>query len=295
MVQRGTGGPDRILLALHRQGLVMTESVTQRTASRPLTASVLFAVTAICWAYLILLRWNTGDMSATGPMNDMGATGVGRPAFSMPMTSSWTAGDIVLMWTMWAVMMAAMMTPSAMPMIHAYNATIQPGSDNQGSTPLFVAGYLLAWSGFAAVATAAQWGLHDVALVDSMGVSTDRWVAGAVLLIAGAYQFTGAKDACLGRCRTPLGFLLSEWRPGRRGALAMGIHHGSLCIGCCWALMALLFVLGVMNLWWIATVATIVLIEKTTRSSAVPRVIGLVLLVWAALVLIGVVEMGASK
>ena len=95
-----------------------------------------------------------------------------------------------------------------------------------------------------------------------MGSSTSRWIAGPVLVVAGVYQFTSLKNACLGKCRTPLGFLLSEWRAGRRGAFVMGVHHGSLCIGCCWALMALLFVLGVMNLWWIIGISLFVLAEK---------------------------------
>ena len=128
--------------------------------------------------------------------------------------------------------------------------------------------------------------------MNAMGVSTTRWLAGAILLAAGLYQFSQVKEACLGKCRTPLGFLLSEWRPGRNGAFFMGIHHGSLCIGCCWALMALLFVLGVMNLWWIAAVAAVVLLEKFTRSTALPKVFGAALVVWATFVLTGITEMG---
>jgi predicted metal-binding membrane protein len=159
---------------------------------------------------------------------------------------------------------------------------------------LFVGGYLLAWSGFAAVAAGAQWLLHDAALVDAMGTSTSRWVAGPVLVLAGAYQFSSLKNACLGKCRTPLGFLLSEWRSGRSGAVTMGVHHGTLCIGCCWALMALLFVLGVMNLWWIVLVATVVLIEKITRSTALPKAIGVLLIAWGAVVVAGLVEAGVS-
>ena len=115
-----------------------------------------------------------------------------------------------------------------------------------------------------------------------------------MLVLAGVYQFSSLKNACLGKCRTPLGFLLSEWRSGRSGALAMGVHHGSLCIGCCWALMALLFVLGVMNLWWIVLVATVVLVEKVTRTTALPRAIGVMLVTWGAAVVAGLVETGVS-
>lgn len=285
----------------------MTTSIRLRPASSRLsTAAVLLLITAACWAYLFALRSEMGDMSAVADMPDMGAvSGMGemetaRSILAMPMTSAWTAGDFVLMWTMWAVMMAAMMIPSASPMIQAYSKTVNSAATSRspsalsGSTNLFVVGYLIAWSGFAALATTAQWALHDATLVDAMGTSTSRWISGAVLFTAGAYQFSKIKDACLGKCRTPLGFLLSEWRSGRRGALAMGLHHGTLCIGCCWALMALLFVLGVMNLWWIALVATVVLVEKVTRSTMLPRVLGVALISWSVLIMTGLVETGVS-
>ncbi len=274
----------------------MTTSLTQRPSSRRgLTATVLLTITAACWAYLFFLRAEMGDLSAMADMSAMNVTQSGRARFAMPMTSAWTTGDIVLMWTMWAVMMAAMMIPSATPMIHAYDTTVRSHLGFQGSIPLFVAGYLGIWGGFAAVATATQWWLHDAALVDAMGVATSRWIAGPVLFAAGVYQFSGVKDACLRTCRTPLGFLLNEWRSGRRGALVMGLHHGMLCIGCCWALMALLFVLGVMNLWWIAAVATVVLIEKATRNAALPRILGVALIAWGAVVSAGLVDMGAAS
>lgn len=254
-------------------------------------ATALVGVTAACWAYLLFLRGSMEDMAPAMAMAGMGTMDDSTSLFAMPMTSAWTAPDAVLMWTMWAVMMAAMMVPSALPMVQGYAITVRSGSEHvRGSTPLFVAGYVVAWSGFALLATVAQWALHDAALVDATGAATDRWLAGTLLAAAGAYQFTPLKDACLGRCRAPLGFLLNEWRGGRRGAVAMGVHHGSLCIGCCWALMALLFVLGVMNLWWIAVVATVVLIEKITRSAAIPRLVGAGLTTWGVLVLAGLIE-----
>src|SRR5680860_408922 len=225
--------------------------------------AALAAVTALCWAYLF---------TVAAAMDSMGS------ALAMPMTSAWTSGDLALMWTMWAVMMAAMMLPSAAPMVTAYATTIDsPRAGLRGSTPAFIAGYVAVWSGFALLATLVQWALHDLALVDAMGSSTSRWLGGSVLLAAGAYQFTDLKRSMLGRCRAPLGFLLNAWRDGRRGALAMGLHHGLLCTGCCWGLMALLFVLGVMNLRWVALLATVVLVEKVTRSPRVPQVVGSVL------------------
>ncbi|MGI8792520.1 MAG: DUF2182 domain-containing protein [Acidimicrobiales bacterium] len=199
------------------------------------------------------------------------------------MTSSWTGGDVALMWTMWSVMMAGMMLPSASPMISAYSTTVRSGTPGiDGSTSLFVAGYLATWSSFAVVATGAQWVLHDAALLSPMGVSTSRWLGGLLLLGAGAYQFTPAKDACLRQCRTPLSFLLNEWRNGGRGALVMGMRHGAVCVRCYWTLMALLFVLGVMNLWWIALVAAVVLLEKLVPSDAITRVLGGSLVLWGA-------------
>ena len=275
----------------------MTAPAVGPTRPRIPTIGVgLLTVTAGCWGYLFFLRAEMGGMGPSTGMGQMDGTGVmdgARSAFAMPMTSAWTAQDTALMWTMWAVMMAAMMIPSALPMVRAYATTVRSGSmHGQGSTTLFVTGYVAAWSGFALLATIAQWALHDAALVDAMGAATNRWLAGPVLVAAGLYQFTPLKEACLGRCRAPLGFLLAAWRPGRRGAAAMGIHHGSLCIGCCWALMALLFVLGVMNLWWIALVATVVLIEKVTRNRLLPHAIGAALGTWGALVLTGVVQLG---
>ena len=234
----------------------------------------LVAVTIACWAYLVLLAARMGSMSSP---------------LAMPMTAAWTGADVVLMWTMWAMMMAGMMLPSAAPMITAYARTLSAGRAGiHGSTPVFAGAYLAVWGVFGALATGAQWVLHDAALVNAMGTSQSRWLGGLILVGAGAYQFTGLKDACLRQCRTPLGFLLSEWRPGTRGAFIMGIRHGFACTGCCWALMAMLFVLGVMNLWWIALVAAVVFLEKVVRSDALTRALGWFLAIWGAALIIGV-------
>lgn len=245
----------------------MAATVTRARAGSKLFVPVaLVAITALSWAYLLLLSSRMGDMHSP---------------LAMPMTAAWTGADAALMFTMWSVMMAAMMLPSASPMVIAYDTTVRSDRTHLvGSTPLFVVGYLAAWTGFAAIATVAQWLLHDIALVDAMGVSTSRWLGGGLLVGAGVYQFTQVKDACVSKCRAPLGFLLTSWRSGRGGAVLMGLHHGTLCIGCCWALMALLFVLGVMNLWWIAAVAAVILLEKVVRSDLLSRLLGAVLLVW---------------
>lgn len=225
-------------------------------------------VTVVAWAYLILLSVRMGDMHSP---------------LAMPMTSTWTRQDVVLMGTMWAVMMAGTMLPSAAPMISAYAATAGSNATGlRGSTPSFVAGYLAVWAGFGAVATAAQWVLHDLALVDVMGSSTSDRLGGALLIGAGAYQFTGLKNTCLRQCRSPLAFLLNEWRDGRRGAIVMGVRHGAFCVGCCWALMALVFVLGVVNLWWIALITAVVLVEKVIPVHVFTRLLGVGLLAWGA-------------
>lgn len=244
-----------------------------RATTRRAVTVALVVITVLSWAYLVLLSAHMSDM---------------RSPFAMPMTSSWTGGDVALMWTMWSVMMAGMMLPSAAPMISAYSTTARSGTPGlHGSTTLFVAGYLAMWSSFAVVATGAQWALHDAALVSPMGVSTSRWLGGLLLAGAGAYQFTAAKHACLRQCRTPLSFLLNQWRNGGRGAIVMGMRHGAVCVGCCWALMALLFVLGVMNLWWIALVAAVVLLEKLVPSDAITRVLGGSLIAWGAALMLG--------
>jgi len=236
--------------------------------------TALIVIIGLSWAYLVFLSFRMSEM--------------GSP-FAMPMTSAWTGQQVVLMWTMWSVMMAGMMLPSAAPMISAYSRTIHSGTRGlHGSTVMFVAGYLATWSGFAVLATAAQWVLHDAALVNTMGASTSRWLGGALLLVAGAYQFTGSKQACLRQCRSPVGFLMTFWRNGRAGALILGMHHGVVCVGCCWALMAVLFVLGVMNLWWIALLAAGVLLEKLIPNRAITWTLGAGLAVWGAGLLIGI-------
>jgi predicted metal-binding membrane protein len=186
-------------------------------------------------------------------------------AMAMPQMQGWSLAEALLLFAMWAVMMVAMMVPAAAPMILMF-VTINRHRQAQQSptvpTAIFVAGYVLVWTGFSAVAAAAQWGLHAVALLSPTMVSTSPYLGGALLIAAGLFQWTPLKRACLTGCRSPLSFLMSEWRDGRGGALAMGFRHGAYCLGCCWLLMALLFVGGVMNLLWVAAIAGFVLAEK---------------------------------
>ncbi|MFV2000061.1 MAG: DUF2182 domain-containing protein [Acidimicrobiia bacterium] len=233
----------------------------------------LVGFTAASWLYLAFVATQMGDMSSV---------------LSMPMTAAWTPVQAGLMVAMWAVMMAAMMLPSAVPMVLAYDRMDRASSgDGGGSTALFITGYIVVWGAFAAVAAGLQWMLHTVALVNGMGVVTQGWFAGGLLIGAGAVQFSPGKMRSLAACRTPMGFLMTSWREGRAGALRMGLHHGRLCLGCCWSLMILLFVLGVMNLAWVAVLAIFVLVEKVAyKGEVISRFGGLVLMLWGVVVVL---------
>jgi predicted metal-binding membrane protein len=197
-------------------------------------------------------------------------------------TNPWRAADLLASLSMWAVMMVAMMIPSASPMILAY-ATVNRAR-REKSLPyvpatFFVAGYLAVWTAFSILATAAQGALRSAALLSPMMVGSSRILGQILLIAAGVFQWTPLKNACLRHCRSPLGFILTEWRDGRAGAFRMGWRHGLFCVGCCWLLMALLFVVGVMNLWWVAAVAAFVLIEKVTPAGPlVARIAGLLMI-----------------
>jgi len=190
--------------------------------------------------------------------------GAGVP---MSMNPVWTPGYALLNLVMWWVMMIAMMTPSAAPMLLLYVAVKRMGPEGHRTvwlSLLFLGGYLLAWAGFSLIATLLQWQIERFDL--SMGAMmpiTSPVLGGAVLVMVGVYQFTGVKEACLTHCRSPGAFLADHNRPGAAGALRLGLLHGGYCLGCCWALMALLFVGGIMNLYWIAGLALYVLAEKT--------------------------------
>ena len=215
-------------------------------ARQPVRTAGILAVSVIGWAFL---AWIAVDMSH--PLAQL----------AMPVSSNWSAASVLAICFMWALMMAAMMLPSALPMILTF-VKLGRRSGEQARGRSFVAAYLMVWFAFSAGATAAQWALQALGWVNPMIVSTSALLSGLLLLIAGVYQFSRLKQICLSRCRTPLGFLLGEWRAGVYGAFVMGLRHGMFCVGCCWALMALLFVGGVMNLAWIAALSIAVAIEK---------------------------------
>jgi predicted metal-binding membrane protein len=239
----------------------------------------LAAITLLSWAYMFYLGWQMNQM-------DMGAMNMGDMGMemAMPQTEAWTTTEFLLTFVMWAVMMVAMMIPSAAPMITTYAAVSRKRDASRqpfGPTAIFVLGYLIVWTVFSLLATTAQWALHSAALLSPMMVTTSAVLGAALLIAAGIFQFTPLKHACLHHCRSPISFFLTDWRDGRLGALQMGAKHGTYCLGCCWFLMALLFVAGVMNLLWVAVLAGLVLLEKVLPNGpAVARVAGVGFIVW---------------
>jgi predicted metal-binding membrane protein len=217
----------------------------------------ILSVTAISWLVLARMPMPSAGLGG-GPMSGMTAAMSAGAA-------SWSLRDAGLIFAMWTVMMAAMMLPSAGPMLEMH-ARIARGrsAENSGRTWIFAAGYLIAWAGFGAAITMVQYPLERTRIIgDAMRMGS---LAGGLLLIAtGIYQITPLKQACLTKCRTPLGFFMTRWRPGDGGALLMGLDHGVFCVGCCWLLMALMFVGGVMNLAWAAALTIFVLAEKAVR------------------------------
>lgn len=253
------------------------EAVLKR--DRMIVLGGLAGITVLAWAYMGYLTWDMGCMDLSMDM-------------AMPRMQTWGVVDLLLLCVMWAVMMVAMMVPSAVPMLLMFttiNRRRRTPQQPYVPTAVFLVGYLLVWTGFSVLAMLAQWGLHSAALLSPMLVSTSPLLGGLVLLAAGLWQWTPLKYTCLTRCRSPLGFLMTDWREGHRGALIMGLRHGMYCVGCCWSLMALLFVAGVMNLLWVATIAAFVLVEKVVpRGDLVGRVAG------GALVLAGLVVLGQA-
>ncbi len=208
-------------------------------------------VTLLCWSYLVIM-----------------ARSMCSPEFLEMATfqiQQWSTGYFWMVLSMWAIMMVGMMLPSVAPMVLIY-AAVARKSEEQGmcvaSTGAFTLGYVVIWIVFSILATIAQWRLDHAALLSPMMVANSHWLGGGILVAAGIYQWLPIKDACLKRCRSPFHFISTHWRPGKLGALKMGLSHGTFCVGCCWVLMLLLFVGGVMNLVWIAAITIFVLLEK---------------------------------
>ena len=274
------------------------ERLLQRDGA--ITIAGLFALWALTWVYVAAgagLGMNAWDMTRlalspqpgrTDPMAAMSA------ADMMAMTPAWDPGTWALMIGMWWAMMIAMMTPSAAPTILLY-ARVHRHAQSQGQlqstqapTGTFVAGYFLMWLIFSIVATALHQLLQRAGIISAMTMGSQvRWLSGTALVVTGIYQLSPLKNACLSHCRAPAQFLSRHWRSGALGALRLGLVHGAYCIGCCWMLMALLFVGGVMNLAWIAALSLLVLAEKVLAAGRwVGRCAGGVLVIWGVVVLL---------
>jgi predicted metal-binding membrane protein len=259
------------------------EAVLRR--DRFVVVAALVAVIIVAWIWIV--------MGAGTGMNAVAMTQMaGMPDMDMMMERAvWTPEYAGLIFTMWWVMMVAMMLPGAAPMLLLFARVnrAQKGQDRPYvPTGIFAAGYLAAWGGFSALATGLQWGLEQLDLLGPMMRTTSWWLGGSILLAAGIWQLTPVKTVCLRHCRSPLSFLAYQWRPGRLGALRMGLEHGSYCLGCCWFLMGLLFFGGIMNLFWIAGLAAFILLEKTIPMGHwLARLAGIAAAAWGIVMLAG--------
>lgn len=214
----------------------------------------LAVVTSLGWIYILYMAWAMENMHIVDmwmPPRDGGR--------------NWTAWDFLMLFSMWLTMMVAMMTPTAAPMIIMFstvNRNKQAKQQPYAPTFIFLTGYLIAWALFSILISLIQWPLHEHGLLNPMMNSQSYLMSGIILILAGIYQWTPMKNVCLKQCRTPLSFIMTSWRNGNWGAFLMGLHHGLFCVGCCWALMAILFAVGVMNMLWVILITVLVLLEK---------------------------------
>ena len=253
------------------------ESLLKR--DRFVVAAGVVGLAALAWAYLVYLARDMGGMDSGMVMAQM---------------RSWTAADFGFMLLMWATMMVGMMVPTAAPMVLLFAANSRRLREQQQPyvpTVVFLSGYVMVWSGFAVAATLGNWALHVNDLMSSMmGESVSIYLGGGLLIAAGLFQLSPLKYVCLKHCRSPLSFLTNDWREGSWGAFNMGLRHGAFCLGCCWMLMGLLFVLGIMNLIWIAALAAFVLLEKVAPAGQyVGMTAGILLIIWGVLLITGVI------
>ena len=260
---------------------------------RAIVAGSLVVLTALAWTYVL---WLAVDMGMGGmDMSEFRMIPAGM-GLMMPATAPWSGIEFAFVFAMWAVMMVGMMTPSATPMILIYARVGRQAADQGKPLPAvfwFAAGYLLIWTGFAVIATAAQWALERSALLTPSMAGASHVLGGTVLSAAGLYQWTPLKDACLRQCQAPWLFIQRHggFRRDVVGSLVLGARHGAYCVGCCWVLMAVLFVGGVMNVVWIAVIAIFVLIEKVIPAGRViSRLAGAGFLAWGVWLLLPVLH-----
>lgn len=262
--------------------MIGIEAVLRR--ERAVIAAALAAAVALAWVYV----WQGAGM---------GMSAIDMTTLTLfPHQQADVMGEMDSTWpvvvAMWWVMMVAMMTPGAAPLVLLYGRVLRhhaaPGQNAYLPSLLLLAGYLAVWLAFAVAAAALQKALQPAGLLSPMMLwSKSAAVSAAVLGAAGLYQLSGFKHTCLAQCRNPVRFLTEHWRPGRFGSLVLGIRHGAYCVGCCWMLMALLFVGGVMNLIWIAVLTLFVLVEKLSPAgTTIGKLTGSLLIVWAVATLL---------
>jgi predicted metal-binding membrane protein len=239
---------------------------------RWLTVLSLGLVVAACWAWIV-----PAALDMYGDMDGLSA---------WMMEARWTLAYGLAIFAMWLAMMAGMMLPSAAPTLLLYGVVCRSAGDGGEAASrvhAFAGGYLVAWGGFSAAATLLQWQLVEAGQLTPMMTLASAWTTGLFALIAGVYQWAPLKQRCLAQCRSPAAFISSHWRAGTAGALRMGMEHGLYCLGCCWALMLLLFAGGVMSLAWIAGLTVWVLAEKLLPAGLwLGRAAGLVLIAWGS-------------
>ena len=253
-----------------------------------------FVVLLVSWFYILGMGWhmNTLPFVENKMMNMPMEKSMGFLdtilMWMPPSSGSWVLSDFVLLFLMWSVMMIAMMTPSILPMLMLFT-TLNTRNKSKGkdtsSTFLLLIGYLMSWVLFSLVITLPEYAMHKSGLLNPMMEPTHAYLGSVMLVIAGIYQFTPFKDACLTVCQSPLTFLMNNWKDGNLGAFLVGYKHGFYCIGCCWALMLTLFALGVMNIMWVMVLTIFVLFEKLSYKNPLlfRRVAGYAFILWGIL------------
>jgi predicted metal-binding membrane protein len=269
---------------MHSMRTGQLESVLRR--DRTIVGGALIGMVLLSWTY-VLAGAGTG-MPALSMSGLPTATHLSSPiAVMQPLP--WTVGYSMVVFVMWWLMMLAMMLPSAAPMILLFAALTRKG--HEAGAPyigagLFGSGYLAVWGGFSVLAVTLQWQLDSIALLSPMMLTTSMALGALLLIGAGVWQFTPVKHTCLRHCRSPAEFLTQHWRKGRTGAFQMGVQHGAYCLGCCWTMMLLLFYGGIMNIYWIAGLSILTLVERIAALSRwVTGLVGVTLIVWGGTLL----------
>jgi len=237
--------------------------------SLPKGVVLLIIITLSAWGVMLYMQWQMASL----PITEMW--------IPPDLAEQWEISDFTTVYAMWAVMMAAMMLPTALPMIKVFSKTCQTKySTDQPYTILFSFAYLLIWFLFSIILTLLQWQLHSHLLLTPMMENNNVVLAALIFITAGIYQFTAQKKACLHHCRSPLGFLLNFWQQGKYGAFKMGIIHGNKCLGCCWAQMLIMFAVGVMNVVAMALITLFILLEKIVPKNEkfISSIMGIILI-----------------